>query len=115
MSLLGLRCAHTIIHGPFFRGCKHDSPLFKGQLAALFIQGSKLIKQVLAAAKADIATQVGRNWVLALIQHMQEGQRGFQAQTGPGRVVANSWSRGGTVDTGNYVGHCCSPSQWPMS
>ena len=77
--------------------------------------GSKLIEQMLAAAKADIATQVGRNWVLALIQHMQEGQRGFQAQTGPGCVVAHSWSRGGTVDTGNYLGHRCSPSQWPMS
>ncbi|MGQ9959741.1 hypothetical protein ACUS6W_31895, partial [Pseudomonas aeruginosa] len=22
---------------------------------------------------------------------------------------------GGTVDTGNYLGHRCSPSQWPMS
>ena len=44
MPLLGFRCAHTFTHGSIFRGGKHDPPLFKGQLAALFIQGSKLIE-----------------------------------------------------------------------
>lgn len=80
----------------------------------ILIDKSKIIKKVALLSNWETQRFVDKleqkgffdAWV-----DMQEGQRRFQAQTGPGRVVANSWSRGGTVDTGNYVGHCCSPSQ----
>ncbi|MCY1358663.1 hypothetical protein D9M69_452050 [compost metagenome] len=89
VALHGIRRTHAVSDGPLLGGGEHDAPLLQGQLASFFVKRSELIEQMLAAAQTNVAAQIGRGRILALIQHMQKGQRGVEALAGPGCVITN--------------------------
>src|SRR5690606_19143635 len=114
MALPGFWRTHAVGDGPLLRGSEHDEALFQSQLVALLVQRGEFIQQMLSTAQTDVAAQIGGHRILALIQYVQEGERGIQALAGPGRIVANSRGAGGAVNASGNVGHRCSPCQWPM-
>ena len=105
MALAQLRRLHTIDLDPVARRFEHQAALLHGDFVPLLIEAGQLFEQVLAAAQADIAGQVGADRVLHLVEYVQQGQRRGQALAGPGGVIAD---RGGglrAIDSSHYVGH----------
>ncbi len=105
MALAQLRRVHAIDLDPLARRFEHQAALLQGDPMALLIETGQLFEQMLAAAQADIAGQVGADRVLHVIEYVQQGQRRGQALAGPGRVIADCSGGLRTIDTSHYVGH----------
>ncbi|MGL6288327.1 hypothetical protein [Aeromonas hydrophila] len=69
--LQGLAPRHTQASKIFLAAVQQDAPLLMGETAALVIQLGELLEQMLAAAQADIAGEIGLSFKLIFFQYVQ--------------------------------------------